>query len=72
MVELLKMHSFATNHNQTRLRSSAWLEHWTFNPGVGGSNPLEAILEQNEIEKETFCFDLEAIYSIVTGIIIKF
>jgi hypothetical protein len=26
------------------LRSSAWLEHWTFNPGVGGSNPLEAIL----------------------------
>jgi hypothetical protein len=29
-------------------------------------------LEQNEIEKETFCFDLEAIYSIVTGIIIKF
>ncbi len=27
-----------------RLRSSVWLEHWTFNPGVGGSNPLGAIL----------------------------
>ena len=27
------------------LRSSAWLEHWTFNPGVGGSNPLGAIFE---------------------------
>ena len=27
-----------------RLRSSAWLEHWTFNPGVGGSNPSGAII----------------------------
>ncbi len=27
-----------------RLRSSVWSEHWTFNPGVGGSNPLGAIL----------------------------
>ena len=38
------------------LRSSAWLEHWTFNPGVGGSNPLGAIylIEQSEIR---FSFD---------------
>ena len=25
------------------LRSSAWSEHWTFNPGVEGSNPFGAI-----------------------------
>src|SRR3989338_2079140 len=30
-------------HCQGRLRSSAWLEHWTFNPGVGGSNPSGVI-----------------------------
>ena len=31
------------------LRSSAWLEHWTFNPGVGGSNPLGAIVSHRNI-----------------------
>ncbi len=31
-------------------RSSARLEYWTFNPGVGGSNPLEAIHFLNNVK----------------------
>lgn len=35
-------HRYGTN--EQRLHSSAWSEHWTFNPGVGGSNPPGAII----------------------------
>ena len=33
----------SSNKNKIWLRSSAWSEHWTFNPGVEGSNPFGAI-----------------------------
>ena len=39
-----------------RLRSSAWLEHWPFKPGVGGSNPLEAILKDSNLGLNSFQF----------------
>ena len=48
--QVRKKVNFKTNHElKSWLRSSAWLEHWTFNPGVAGSNPVGAIFNTIEI-----------------------
>ncbi len=41
----------ASNSHKTSIRlcSSVWLEHWTLNPGVGGSNPFRAIVKMEKI-----------------------